>query len=160
MSYARAAGDPVRQDARAAGDPARQDARAAGDPARQDARAAGDPARHNLDYHGDAEPGAAGLDLAVNGRLPRPPAWLLARMQNAMTGLASYPRQDAVIGCIERAATARQRVTRCTLGDLATPGRAPAIGNPAVIVIGPTVSSLQHAEPAALSRTSASPLTT
>ena len=64
------------------------------------APAAGDPVQHDLDFHGDAESGAADLDLAVNVRLPRPPAWLLARMQNAMTGLASYPRPDAAIAAV------------------------------------------------------------
>ena len=46
------------------------------------------------------------------------------------------------VACIERAATDRQQVSRCTLGDLASPASAPAICNPAVIVIGPTVSAL------------------
>jgi cobyrinic acid a,c-diamide synthase len=46
------------------------------------------------------------------------------------------------VACIERAATARQQVSRCTLGDLARPAGAPAISSPAVIVIGPTVSAL------------------
>ena len=49
------------------------------------------------------------------------------------------------VACIERAATARQRVIRCTLADLSRPGRAPAISNPAVIVIGPTVAALTSA---------------
>jgi histidinol-phosphate aminotransferase len=65
-----------------------------------DAPAAGDPAQRDLDCHDDAEPRAADLDLAVNVRLPRPPAWLLARMQKAMTGLASYPRQDTAIAAV------------------------------------------------------------
>ena len=43
------------------------------------------------------------------------------------------------VACIERAATAHQLLTRCTLADLASPDRAPAISNPAVIVIGATV---------------------
>jgi cobyrinic acid a,c-diamide synthase len=47
------------------------------------------------------------------------------------------------VACIERAATASQQVSRCTLGELAEPGSAPAIENPAVIVIGPTVSALR-----------------
>jgi cobyrinic acid a,c-diamide synthase len=46
------------------------------------------------------------------------------------------------VACIERAATDRQQVSRCTLGDLASPVSAPAICNPAVIVIGPTVYAL------------------
>jgi siroheme synthase len=39
--------------------------------------------------------------------------------------------------CVENAGTARQRVVRCTLADLAGPD-APAVSNPAVILIGPT----------------------
>jgi hypothetical protein len=61
---------------------------------------AGDPVQHDLDYHGDAELGAADLNLAVNVRLPQPPSWLLARLQTAMAGLASYPRQDAAIAAV------------------------------------------------------------
>jgi histidinol-phosphate aminotransferase len=57
------------------------------------------PAGHDLDHHGDAEPGAD-LNLAVNVRLPQPPAWLLARLQAAMTGLAAYPRQDAALAAV------------------------------------------------------------
>jgi siroheme synthase len=49
---------------------------------------------------------------------------------------------EKAVACIERAATARQQVTRCTLRELALPGSSPAIANPAVIVIGPTVSLL------------------
>jgi uroporphyrin-III C-methyltransferase len=48
----------------------------------------------------------------------------------------------ADVACIEHAATDRQRVSRCTLGDLAGPRAAPEISNPAVIVIGPTVRAL------------------
>lgn len=57
------------------------------------------PAGHDLGHHGDAEPGAD-LNLAVNVRLPQPPSWLLARLQAAMTGLASYPRQDAALAAV------------------------------------------------------------
>jgi histidinol-phosphate aminotransferase len=53
----------------------------------------------DLDHHGDddLEPqaGPGQLDLAVNVRLPRPPAWLQARLQAALAGLAAYPRPDA-----------------------------------------------------------------
>ena len=64
------------------------------------ARVAGGMARHDLDHHGDADAGSADLNLAVNVRLPRPPAWLLARLQNALPGLASYPRQDAAVAAV------------------------------------------------------------
>jgi histidinol-phosphate aminotransferase len=40
--------------------------------------------------------------------------------------------------CVENAGTARQRVQRCQLADLTSPVTAPAVSNPAVIVIGPT----------------------
>ena len=46
------------------------------------------------------------------------------------------------VACVEQAATAHQQVTRCTLRELARPGSSPAVANPAVIVIGPTVSLL------------------
>ena len=64
------------------------------------APAARQPAVHDLGHHGDADLGTADLNLAVNVRLPRPPAWLLARLQQAMTGLASYPQQDAAIAAV------------------------------------------------------------
>ena len=53
----------------------------------------------DLDHHGDddldpeARPGQ--LDLAVNVRLSRPPAWLQARLRGALAGLAAYPRPAA-----------------------------------------------------------------
>jgi len=40
--------------------------------------------------------------------------------------------------CVENAGTASQHAARCTLADLASPATAPAVSNPAVIVIGPT----------------------
>ena len=53
----------------------------------------------DLDHHGDddldPQAGDAQLDLAVNVRLPHPPAWLQARLQAALTGLAAYPRPGA-----------------------------------------------------------------
>lgn len=61
---------------------------------------AGGEVQHDLDHHGDADSAAADLNLAVNVRLARPPSWLLARLQEAMTGLASYPRQDAAIAAV------------------------------------------------------------
>ena len=63
-----------------------------------DAAPAGEQAI-DLDHHGDDDldprAGDAQLDLAVNVRLPHPPAWLQARLQAALTGLAAYPRPDA-----------------------------------------------------------------
>jgi uroporphyrin-III C-methyltransferase len=46
------------------------------------------------------------------------------------------------VACIQHAATPRQRVTRCTLAELAGPGLAQQINSPAVVVIGPTVPVL------------------
>jgi uroporphyrin-III C-methyltransferase len=54
---------------------------------------------------------------------------------------------ETSVACIERAATPDQQITRCTLHELATPGLAPAISNPAVIVIGPTVAALEPPRP-------------
>jgi uroporphyrin-III C-methyltransferase len=62
--------------------------------------AAGGPAEYDLHLHGDEDLGGADLNLAVNVRLPQPPSWLLARLQTAMTGLASYPRQDVAIAAV------------------------------------------------------------
>jgi histidinol-phosphate aminotransferase len=63
----------------------------------------------DLDHHGDddLEPraGPGQLDLAVNVRLSRPPAWLQARLQDALAGLAAYPRP----GAARHAVAARHR---------------------------------------------------
>jgi len=66
----------------------------------------------DLDHHGDddLDPRAVDgqLDLAVNVRLPRPPAWLQARLQAALTGLAAYPRPAAAVAAV----AARHGATR------------------------------------------------
>jgi histidinol-phosphate aminotransferase len=53
----------------------------------------------DLDHHGDddldPQAGDGQLDLAVNVRLARPPAWLQARLAAALSGLAAYPRPAA-----------------------------------------------------------------
>jgi siroheme synthase len=46
------------------------------------------------------------------------------------------------VACIQRAATPCQRVTRCTLVELAGSEAAQQVASPAVIVIGPTVPTL------------------
>ena len=63
----------------------------------------------NLHHHGDAEAplGEGDLDLAVNVRLPGPPAWLQARLSRALATLGSYPQQDAA-----RAAVAERHARR------------------------------------------------
>src|ERR1700735_135377 len=62
--------------------------------------AAGESAEYDLHHHGDQDLGETSLNLAVNVRLPGPPTWLLARLQAAMTGLASYPNQDAALAAV------------------------------------------------------------
>jgi histidinol-phosphate aminotransferase len=62
--------------------------------------AAEESAEYDLNHHGDEDVGGADLNLAVNVRLARPPTWLLARLQAAMTGLASYPSQDAALAAV------------------------------------------------------------
>ena len=58
----------------------------------------------DLDHHGDddLDPLAVDgqLDLAVNVRLARPPAWLQARLQAALAGLAAYPRPEAAVAAV------------------------------------------------------------
>ncbi|MGH3395974.1 MAG: uroporphyrinogen-III C-methyltransferase, partial [Streptosporangiaceae bacterium] len=56
--------------------------------------------------------------------------------------------QATPAACVERAGTARQRVHRGTLAELAHPDKAPEISNPAVIVIGPTAGDLGISHPA------------
>ncbi len=47
----------------------------------------------DLRHHGDTEVGPGLLDLAVNVRLPEPPAWLRARLADSLRSLAAYPDQ-------------------------------------------------------------------
>jgi histidinol-phosphate aminotransferase len=56
----------------------------------------------DLSWPDEAEPGQASpeLDLAGTWRRHRPPAWLLARLHSALTGLAAHPSQEAAIGAI------------------------------------------------------------
>ncbi|OXM62757.1 Rv2231c family pyridoxal phosphate-dependent protein CobC [Amycolatopsis vastitatis] len=54
-------------------------------------------ADYDLHHHGDREVGPGLVDLAVNVRLPRPPAWLRAELASALDSLAAYPStSDAV----------------------------------------------------------------
>jgi len=79
-----------------------QDSRPVETDDRVDARALEGPV--DLDHHGDDEldpqAGDGQLDLAVNVRLPRPPAWLQARLETALTGLAAYPRPEAAVSAV------------------------------------------------------------
>jgi histidinol-phosphate aminotransferase len=56
----------------------------------------------DLGHHGDAEVGPGLVDLAVNVRAGTPPAWLAARLTDALGRLAAYPDATAA-----RAAAAR-----------------------------------------------------
>jgi histidinol-phosphate aminotransferase len=49
----------------------------------------------DLHHHGDREVGAGLVDLAVNVRLPVPPAWLRAELAGALDDLAAYPDPTA-----------------------------------------------------------------
>ncbi|WP_318306369.1 Rv2231c family pyridoxal phosphate-dependent protein CobC [Amycolatopsis solani] len=46
---------------------------------------------YDLHHHGDREVGPGLVDLAVNVRLPRPPAWLRDELVSALDTLAAYP---------------------------------------------------------------------
>ncbi|MET8846940.1 Rv2231c family pyridoxal phosphate-dependent protein CobC [Amycolatopsis sp. NPDC004625] len=48
-------------------------------------------AEYDLHHHGDREVGPGLVDLAVNVRLPRPPAWLRRELVSAVDSLAAYP---------------------------------------------------------------------
>ncbi|KAA9165710.1 threonine-phosphate decarboxylase [Amycolatopsis acidicola] len=48
-------------------------------------------ADYDLHHHGDVEVGGGLVDLAVNVRLPEPPAWLHKELADALTDLAAYP---------------------------------------------------------------------
>ncbi|HVV12907.1 Rv2231c family pyridoxal phosphate-dependent protein CobC [Amycolatopsis sp.] len=60
-------------------------------------------AEYDLHHHGDTEVGAGLVDLAVNVRLPEPPAWLRQELADALTGLAAYPdASEATAAVAER----------------------------------------------------------
>ena len=54
-----------------------------------------DHAGVDLAHHGDADAAAGLVDLAVNVRLTRPPAWLADRIGASLAGIARYPRDEA-----------------------------------------------------------------
>ncbi|MFD2419532.1 Rv2231c family pyridoxal phosphate-dependent protein CobC [Amycolatopsis pigmentata] len=49
----------------------------------------------DLHHHGDREVGDGLVDLAVNVRLPEPPAWLRRELADSLSDLASYPDPSA-----------------------------------------------------------------
>jgi len=54
----------------------------------------------DLHHHGDREVGDGLVDLAVNVRLPVPPAWLRAELAAALDGLAAYPDPSAAAAAV------------------------------------------------------------
>ncbi|GAB3160244.1 Rv2231c family pyridoxal phosphate-dependent protein CobC [Amycolatopsis stemonae] len=66
---------------------------------------------YDLHHHGDREVGPGLVDLAVNVRLPRPPAWLRDELASALDTLAAYPSAaDATRAVAERHGRAPEEV--------------------------------------------------
>ncbi|RSM52838.1 threonine-phosphate decarboxylase [Amycolatopsis sp. WAC 01376] len=59
-------------------------------------------ADYDLWHHGDREVGEGLVDLAVNVRLPAPPAWLRAELAAALDDLAAYPDVTAAVMAVAR----------------------------------------------------------
>jgi len=59
-------------------------------------------AEYDLHHHGDREVGPGLVDLAVNVRLPRPPAWLRAELASALDDLAAYPDPAEATAAVAR----------------------------------------------------------
>ncbi|MCW2809782.1 MAG: cobBC [Friedmanniella sp.] len=57
----------------------------------------------DLDHHGDRDVAEGLVDLAVNVRLPAPPAWLVEHLTATLPALAAYPRADAAAAAIAAA---------------------------------------------------------
>ncbi|QXV59184.1 Rv2231c family pyridoxal phosphate-dependent protein CobC [Amycolatopsis sp. TNS106] len=57
-------------------------------------------ADYDLWHHGDREVGEGLVDLAVNVRLPAPPAWLRAELAAALDDLAAYPDVTAATAAV------------------------------------------------------------
>ncbi|MFJ9787265.1 Rv2231c family pyridoxal phosphate-dependent protein CobC [Amycolatopsis sp. NPDC101161] len=75
---------------------------------------------YDLRHHGDREVGPGLVDLAVNVRLPRPPAWLRDELVSALDSLAAYP------STVDAAATVAARHGRPLPEVLVTAGAAEA----------------------------------
>jgi cobyrinic acid a,c-diamide synthase len=56
-----------------------------------------------LGYHGDRDVAEGLVDLAVNVRLPAPPDWLAAVINEATPQLGAYPRTDEAVAAIAAA---------------------------------------------------------
>ena len=57
----------------------------------------------DLSHHGDQDLGEGLVDLAVNVRIPRPPDWLAAVINDATAQLGGYPRSDEACAAIAEA---------------------------------------------------------
>jgi cobyrinic acid a,c-diamide synthase len=57
----------------------------------------------DLDYHGDSDVAEGLVDLAVNVRLPAPPEWLAAVINEVTPRLGAYPRTDEATAAIAAA---------------------------------------------------------
>jgi cobyrinic acid a,c-diamide synthase len=57
----------------------------------------------DLRHHGDADLGEGLVDLAVNVRVPAPPEWLAAVINEVTPGLGAYPRTDEAVAAITAA---------------------------------------------------------
>ncbi|MEQ0564415.1 Rv2231c family pyridoxal phosphate-dependent protein CobC [Amycolatopsis sp. NEAU-NG30] len=55
---------------------------------------------YDLHHHGDREVGPGLVDLAVNVRLPRPPAWLRDELASSLDSLAAYPSSAEATGAV------------------------------------------------------------
>jgi histidinol-phosphate aminotransferase len=55
---------------------------------------------YDLGHHGDREVGDGLVDLAVNVRLPAPPAWLRAELARSLDELAAYPDARAATSAL------------------------------------------------------------
>jgi cobyrinic acid a,c-diamide synthase len=58
---------------------------------------------HDLRHHGDADLGDGLVDLAVNVRVPSPPEWLAAVINEVTSSLGAYPRTDETVAAIAAA---------------------------------------------------------
>jgi cobyrinic acid a,c-diamide synthase len=71
---------------------------------------------HDLHHHGDADVEEGLVDLAVNVRVPTPPAWLVDVVNGVTPDLAAYPRPGAAVAAIARAHGVREEQVLPTSG--------------------------------------------
>jgi histidinol-phosphate aminotransferase len=70
----------------------------------------------DLHHHGDRDVAPGMLDLAVNVRLPGPPAWLRDRLIAAIDGLGTYPDPASTRNALARRHNRRPEEVRATAG--------------------------------------------